>query len=159
MHLSRSIGLVAVSVLFASASAIAADYPTGPVRLVVPFAAGGGTDSVARSVAQGLSKQLSQQVIVDNRGGAGGSIGTTAVTQAPPDGYTLLLGSNGTMVLNPILFPNLKYKVDKDLVPVGGIAQVPYLIAANPRFEARDLKGLMDLAKSCLLYTSDAADD
>lgn len=129
--------------------AFAADvYPSGPVRLVVPFSAGGGTDTVARTVALGLSKRLGQQLIVENRPGAGGSIGTMAVTQAAADGQTLLLGSNGTMVVNPLLYESLKYKVDADLVPVGGIASVPFLIAGNPQFDARDIKGLLEQARS-----------
>lgn len=149
IRLIRSLGVCAAALMVATTPVMAAEaYPSGPVRLVVPFAAGGGTDTVARAIAQGLSKRLSQQVVVDNRPGAGGSIGTTAVTQAPADGYTLLLGSNGTMVLNPLLYPALKYKVDRDLLPVGGIAAVPYLIAAHPKFEARDIKGLVDLARA-----------
>ncbi len=149
IRLIRSLGFSMLALMLATTTAKAAEaYPSGPVRLVVPFAAGGGTDTVARAIAQGLSKRLSQQVVVDNRPGAGGSIGTTAVTQAPADGYTLLLGSNGTMVLNPLLYPNLKYKVDRDLLPVGGIAAVPYLIAAHPKFEPRDIRGLIDLAKA-----------
>ena len=122
-------------------------YPTTAVRLVVPFAAAGGTDSVARVVVQVMGMRLGQPVVVDNRPGAGGSIGTLAVTQAKPDGYTLLLGSNGTMVLNPLLYPQLKYQVDRDLVPVAGIATVPFLVAANPQFGATDIKGLLATAK------------
>jgi tripartite-type tricarboxylate transporter receptor subunit TctC len=145
----RAIALSALPVLTGTAPALAADaYPSGPVRLVVPFSAGGGTDNVARAVALGLSKRLGQQLVVDNRPGAGGSIGTMAVTQATADGLTLLLGSNGTMVLNPLLYDNLKYKVETDLVPVGGIASVPYLIATNPQFDARDVKSLLEQAKS-----------
>lgn len=128
--------------------ATASAYPDGPVRLVVPFAPGGGTDTVARVVAQALSKRLGQQVIVDNRAGGGGSIGTVAVAQAPADGHTLLLGSNGTMVLNPLLSASLKYKVDRDFVTIGGIAQVPFLVVANPQFEAKDVQDLLALAKA-----------
>lgn len=138
-----------VGLMLGTVVAEAADaFPSAPVRLVVPFAAAGGTDAVARVVAQALSKRLSQQVIVDNKPGAGGSIGTQAVTQAGADGYTLLLGSNGTMVLNPLLHTNLRYNVERDLVPVSGIAAVPYLVATYPQFEARDVKGLLDVAKA-----------
>lgn len=141
--------LLPAGLLLGAASAAAAEaYPSAPVRLVVPFAAGGGTDAVARVVAQGLSRRLSQQVIVDNKPGAGGSIGTLAVSQAGADGYTLLLGSNGTMVLNPLLHTSLRYSVERDFVPVLGIAAVPYLIATYPQFEARDVKGLLDVAKA-----------
>ena len=138
----------ALGLLLAPASWAAGPASNAPIKLVVPFAAGGGTDGVARAVAQVLSEKLGQTVIVDNRPGAGGSIGTLAVVQAPADGLTLLLGSNGTMVLNPALYPNLKYKVDRDLVPVGGIASLPYLIAANPKFPGNDIKGLLATAKT-----------
>ncbi|WP_255593104.1 tripartite tricarboxylate transporter substrate binding protein [Acidovorax sp. sif0732] len=154
--LSRRASLAALTAVAAVAAAgalapIAATaqpaYPTTAVRLVVPFAAAGGTDSVARVVVQVMGTRLGQPVVVDNRPGAGGSIGTLAVTQATPDGHTLLLGSNGTMVLNPLLYPQLKYQVDRDLVPVAGIAAVPFLVAANPQFGATDLKGLLAAAK------------
>jgi tripartite-type tricarboxylate transporter receptor subunit TctC len=132
----------------AMAPVAAQSYPTGPVRIVVPFAAGGGTDTVARAVAQVLGTKLPHPVVVDNKPGAGGSIGTMAVTQALPDGHTLLLGSNGTMVMNPALYPTLKYHVDRDLVPVAGIASIPFLIASNPQFPATDIKSLLVAAKS-----------
>lgn len=141
--------LLAMAVMAALAQpGLAADvYPANPVKLVVPFAAGGGTDSVARALSQTLAARLPQPVVVDNRPGAGGSIGTLAVVQSAGDGYTLLLGSNGTMVLNPLLYPQLKYQVERDLVPVAGIASVPYLIASNPQFEAADVKGLLAVAR------------
>ena len=127
-RLARCITFGTLALAITSASVLAADtYPTKSIRLIVPFAAGGGTDAVARTVAQSLSRRLSQPVDVDNRGGGGGTIGTMAVVQAPADGYTLLLGTNATMVLNPLLHPSIKYRVDKDLVPVGGIASVSYL--------------------------------
>ena len=137
----------AVALGFAPPAWAADPSATTAIKLVVPFAAGGGTDGVARAVAQVLSEKLKQPVIVDNRPGAGGSIGTLAVVQAAADGATLLLGSNGTMVLNPALYPQLKYKVDRDLVPVAGIASLPYLIAANPKFSGNDIKGLIATAK------------
>jgi tripartite-type tricarboxylate transporter receptor subunit TctC len=137
--------LVAVAALASTASALA--FPDGPVRLIVPFAPGGGTDTIARVVAQALSKRLGQQVIVDNRAGGGGSIGTMAVAQAPADGHTLLLGSNGTMVLNPLLAQSLKYKVG-DFTSVGGIAQLPFLVVAHPQFEAKDVPGLLTMARA-----------
>lgn len=140
-----------VTILAAAASvpvAAQAGYPTGPVRLVVPFTAGGGTDSVARVVSQSLGKRLGQQVVVDNRAGGAGAIGTLAVTQSAGDGHNLLLGSNGTMVLNPLLHSSLKYSVERDLVPVASIASVPYLIVAHPQFPARDIMGLIDLARA-----------
>jgi len=141
-------GLLMTLVATLSQTCLAADaYPTSAVKLVVPFAAGGGTDAVARIVAQVVGGRLSQPMVVDNKPGAGGSIGTLAVTQAQADGHTLLLGSNGTMVLNPLLYPQLKYRVERDLVPVAGIASVPYLIASNPQFAANDIKELLAIAR------------
>jgi tripartite-type tricarboxylate transporter receptor subunit TctC len=141
------LGLFATSMGALTQVGMAADvYPSNPVKLVVPFAAGGGTDSVARVIAQVLGGRILQPVVVENKPGAGGSIGTIAAVQSPADGHTLLLGSNGTMVLNPLLYPQLKYQVDRDLVPVAGIASVPYLIAANPKLGATDIKSLLNLA-------------
>lgn len=127
---------------------IAADlYPSSPVKIIVAYAAGGGTDSIARVIAQALSIRLGQPVIVENRPGAGGSLGTTAGAFAPSDGYTFTLGSNGTMVLNPLLYPTIKYQVERDFLAVAGIATIPYLIAANPQVEATDIKSLVALGK------------
>lgn len=143
------VGLLAALGLALPQVGLAADpYPSSPIKLIVPFAASGGTDAVARVVAQVLASRLPQPVIVENKPGAGGSIGTMAVVQAPADGHTLLLGSNGTMVLNPLLYTTLKYQVDKDLVPVAGLAAIPYLIAANPQFKATDIKTLIATARS-----------
>lgn len=143
------IGALTVLSMAHTQISLAADpYPSSPIKLVVPFAASGGTDAVARVVAQVLASHVPQPVIVDNKPGAGGSIGTMAVVQASADGYTLLLGSNGTMVLNPALNPALKYQVEKDLVPVAGIASIPFLIAANPQFKASDIKSLIAAAKT-----------
>jgi tripartite-type tricarboxylate transporter receptor subunit TctC len=120
----------------------------GPIKLVVPFAPGGATDAVARLVAASLARRLNQQVMVENRGGAGGSIGALAVVNSPGDGHTLLLGSNGTMVLSPLLHATLKYNVERDLLPVAGIVALPYLLVSPPAFAARDIKGLVDMARS-----------
>jgi tripartite-type tricarboxylate transporter receptor subunit TctC len=123
-------------------------YPAAPIRLIVAFAAGGGTDSIARPIAQALSTRLGQAVVVDNKPGAGGTIGTAAAASAAPDGYTFVLGSNGTMVLNPLLYPGIKYHVERDFQPVAGIVSIPYLIAANPNVKATDIRSLIALGKS-----------
>lgn len=122
-------------------------YPNAPVKIVVTFAAGGGTDAIARVVAEALSRRLGQPVIVENRPGAGGSLGTAAGATAPADGHTLVMGSNGTMVLNPLLHNTLKYQVERDFLPVAGIASIPYLIAANPQVNATDVRSLTELAR------------
>ena len=140
-------GLVAAQLLPGLTHA-AEPWPSQPIKLIVGFAAGGGTDVIARAVAQSLSARLGQPVVVENKPGAGGSLGMMAGATATPDGYTLTLGSNGTMILNTLLYPNLKYQVERDFVPVGGLASLPYLIAANPQVPASDIKSLVALAKS-----------
>lgn len=139
---------VALAASLCAFAAKAADpYPNAPIKIIVSYAAGGGTDVVARVVAQALSARLGQPVVVDNKPGAGGSMGTTTAAGAAPDGYTFVLGSNGNMILNPLLYPNIKYQVDRDFVPVAGIASIPYLIAANSQLNVTDIKGLVQLGK------------
>src|SRR5262249_15429815 len=103
----------------------AADYPARSVTLVVPYPPGGGVDAMARVVAAKLSDALHQQFIVDNRSGAGGTIGTRAVAQAAPDGYTLLLGHTGTISINPSLYTHAGYDPRKDFAPIGLVASMP----------------------------------
>lgn len=148
MRLLSRRGLIGALMLVGLQAHAADPSPSAPIKLIVPFSASGATDAVARVVAQVAGERSRRVFIVDNRPGAGGSIGTMAAVQAPADGTTLLLGSNGTMVLNPALYPKtLKYDVDRDLVPVAGLASVPYVIASNPQFEGRDVKGLVAEAK------------
>ncbi len=123
-------------------------YPSSPIRIIVAYAAGGGTDSIARAIAHGLSVRLGQPITIDNKPGGGGSIGTAAGAAANADGYTFVLGSNGTMVLNPLLYPHVRYQVERDFVAVAGIASIPYLIASNPKLEANDLQSLVALGKT-----------
>src|SRR5262245_53573083 len=108
------------------------DYPTRPITLVVPFPAGGGVDSVGRIVAEKLSVALGQQVVIDNRGGAAGVIGTRAVTKSPPDGYTLVMATSGSIAINPNLYVNAGYQTLKDLVPIGLITSTSLVLIANP---------------------------
>src|SRR5688500_18229093 len=115
----RSIAVLALTV---AASAFAQSYPARTVRLIVPFPAGGGSDVIGRIVAQKLTERFGQQVIVDNRAGAGGSIGTEAAVRAAPDGYTLVLASTSEIAINPSLYSKLTYDTLKDLVPIAMIA-------------------------------------
>ena len=108
-------------------------YPTRPVRVVVPFAAGGTTDIFARLVADRLSQNLGQQFIIDNRGGAGGNIGTDAVAKSPPDGYTLVMGTVGTHAINASLYARMPYNPLTDFEPVAYTAGVPNLMVVNPK--------------------------
>src|ERR1700716_3999116 len=107
---------------FAAASAFAQTFPTKPVRLIVPFPAGGGSDVIGRIVGQKLGDRIGQQVVVDNRAGAGGSIGTEAVVKAAPDGYTVVLASTSEIAINPSLYSKLSYDTVKDLAPVAMVA-------------------------------------
>jgi tripartite-type tricarboxylate transporter receptor subunit TctC len=132
----------------AVSSATAQDnYPSRPVTLIVPFAAGGSTDVIARVVADAMRGPLGQSLIIDNRGGAGGSIGTAAIAKAAPDGYTIGMGTASTLAINPAAYKSLPYDVD-GLEPVGLIAQVPNVITVNPKLAAKTLAELVALAKT-----------
>jgi len=128
------------------AYAQAADYPTRPIRLIIPFSPGGGADSLARPLADGLSKQLGQTVIVENRSGAGSNIGTTLVAKAAPDGYTFLLNTDAVAIY-PFLYSNLQYDWKRDLAAVSYVAKSPLVLAINKEVPAKNLRELIDLAK------------
>jgi tripartite-type tricarboxylate transporter receptor subunit TctC len=136
--------LVTFAVLVAPARA---DYPTRTITLVVPYPPGGGVDAMARVVAERLSVALGQQVVVDNRGGGGGLIGTRAVQKAAPDGYTLLLGHTGTISINPSLYANAGYDPRKDFAAIGLIASMPVVLLAHPSFPAKTIADFVTLAK------------
>jgi tripartite-type tricarboxylate transporter receptor subunit TctC len=123
-------------------------YPNKPVRLIVAFVPGGSTDIIARLVGQKLSERLGQQVIIDNRGGAGGTIGTELAARANPDGYTLTLGTTSTHVIAPAIFPNVKYDSIKDFEPITLVASTPYLLVLHPSVKATTLKEFIALVKS-----------
>jgi len=129
------------------ASAFAQDYPSRPITLVVPYSAGGGNDVMARIVAEKMSRSLGQQIVIENKGGAGGSIATRQVAKAAPDGYTLGLGGTGTLAINPTLYPNLGYDPRKDFAPVGLIATSALVVLVNPAVEAKSIGELIALAK------------
>ena len=131
-----------------SSTAFAQSYPARTIRLIVPFPAGGGSDIVGRIVAGKLTEQLKQQVIVDNRAGAGGSIGTEAVARAAPDGYTIVLASTSEIAVNPAIYTRLAYDTVRDLLPVALIASTPVAIVVHPSLPARNVKDLVALAKA-----------
>jgi putative tricarboxylic transport membrane protein len=133
--------------LLACWTAGAQDFPSKPVRIVVPWPPSGNVDITARTLAPAYSEALGQQVIVDNRAGAGGRIGTEAVVKAPADGYTLLLGSSGTVTSGPAVFKNLSFDPLKDLVPIGPIQSVPIVLTVAPKTQANTYKEFVDLAK------------
>ena len=123
-------------------------YPERPIRLVVPFAPGGVTDTSGRLIAETLSKRLGQQVFVENKPGASGNIGTQSVATAAPDGYTLVLAFDGTMVINPFVFASVPFNTLKDFVPVGKIGDATLIIVANPAFPAKTLQELIAVSKN-----------
>ena len=122
-------------------------YPDRPIRLIVPFAPGGVTDTSGRVIAEGLSRRLGQQVIVENKPGASGNIGTQSVAIATPDGYTLVLAFDGTMVINPHVFANIPFDTLKDFAPVGKIGDATLILVAHPSFPGKTLRELIDLSK------------
>jgi len=128
--------------------AYALDYPNKPVRMVVPFPPGGTTDILARAVGQKLSESWGQQVVIDNRPGAGGNIGTDIVAKSPADGYTLLMGTVGTHSINASLYSKLPFDPIKDFAPVTLVASVPNVLVVNATIDAKSVKELIALAKS-----------
>ena len=128
--------------------ALAQAYPTKPIRLIVAFPAGGSTDIIARLVGQRLGEKLGQQVIVDNRGGAGGTIGTEIAAQATPDGHTLTMGTTSTHVIAPAAYAKVNYDPVKDFEPITLVASTPYLLVLNPGVKANNLNEFVALAKS-----------
>ena len=125
-----------------------AAWPTKPVRLVVPFNAGGATDLIARTVGDALSKRIGQPVLVDNKGGAAGILGTDAVAKAPADGHTLLLSLSTSMLINQFLYTKLPYNPQKDLVLVSQIAAAPVTLVVHPSVPANNMKELLAYAKA-----------
>jgi tripartite-type tricarboxylate transporter receptor subunit TctC len=133
--------------LLAPGLAHAQDYPARPVKLVVPFAPAGGNDVFARLLAQRLSEVWKQQVIVENRPGAGGNIGTEFVAKAPADGYTLLLGHTGTLAINPSLYTKLAVDPQRDFAPISLIASTPLVLVVHPQVPAKSVAELLAMAK------------
>ena len=173
---TRSAPLLAVGILFAAtASAPAQDYPSRPITVVVPFSAGGPSDVVARIVTEHMAKTLGQSLVIENVGGAGGTLGSARVAAAAPDGYTLLAGSMGSHVAAPVLTPNVRYDSVRDFEPIGFTAHAPAVVVAKKDFPAKDLREFVDYVKkngasvtqahggvgasshmACLLFTSEA---
>ncbi len=128
--------------------AAAQAYPAKPVRLMVPFPPGGSTDIVARIVAQKLGAQLGQSLVIENRGGAGGTLGTAVVAKAAPDGYFLVIGTTSTHVVAPSVYQRLDYDPVKDFAPITLIAVTPYLLVVNPAVKANSVKELVGLMRA-----------
>jgi tripartite-type tricarboxylate transporter receptor subunit TctC len=151
LHRSRRravLALVAVSSLIAAPVLAQERWPSKPVRIVVPFSAGGTTDVVARAVAKDLGEMWGQSVVVDNRAGAGGNIGAEIVAKSPADGYTLLMTSGSIFTVNPHIYAKLPFDPAKDFVAVTNVASGPQLVAVHPSVQAKSVKELIALAKA-----------
>jgi tripartite-type tricarboxylate transporter receptor subunit TctC len=142
----QSIVLAGIAIV-AVETALAQDFPNRPVRVIVPFAAGGLTDTSARAVAGALSARLNQQVVVENRPGASGNMGTAQVAKSAPDGYSLVLGFDGTLVINPHVFANLPFDTLHDFAPVTKLGDAALILVAHPSVPAKSLRELIALAR------------
>jgi tripartite-type tricarboxylate transporter receptor subunit TctC len=144
----QALALLSFAVAIAATAPVAQaqDFPTKPITLVVPYAAGGGNDVIARIVAERMSAILGQQIVVENRGGAGGTIATRQVAKAQPDGYTLLIATS-SLAINPSLYPNAGYDPRKDFAPIGLIASSSNVVLVHPSVPAKSISELIALAK------------
>ncbi|MGF6258130.1 Bug family tripartite tricarboxylate transporter substrate binding protein [Ensifer sp. LBL] len=151
-HLTRratlALGLMALTALPLGSTALAQGFPDRPITLVVPFAAGGSTDVVARIVAQKMSEDLGEQVIVQNVAGAGGNLGADNVARADPDGYTILMGTVATHALNPLILKTKPYDPEKDFAPISLLVVVPNVLVVNPELPAKNVAELLALLKA-----------
>lgn len=129
-------------------SALAQAYPSKSVNIIVPWPAGGPSDIAARPMAKGLQEELGQPFVIDNRGGAGGNIGTQLVTKAPADGYTLLITSSAPIVINPSLYKSMTFDPSKELAPITNLLRVPLILAVNPSVPAKNLTELLAYVKA-----------
>jgi tripartite-type tricarboxylate transporter receptor subunit TctC len=146
--MANRLGLAVLLVLAPASAVMAQDYPARPITLVVPYAAGGGNDVMARIVAEKMSKSLGQQIVIENKGGAGGSIATRQVAKSAPDGYTLGLSGTGTHAINPTLYPNVGYDPRKDFAPVGLMATSQNVLLVHPSVAATSAQELIARAKA-----------
>lgn len=151
--MSKTSGVAVLLVVLAAAADVSAQnpaggFPTKPLRLIVPFPPGGGNDTLARVVGQRMSEVVGQQIVVDNRGGAGGVIGATMAAAAAPDGYTLFLGSLGNLAHNPALKADLSYSPLRDFAPISLLANSSFILAVHPGVAAKSVRELIALAKA-----------
>jgi tripartite-type tricarboxylate transporter receptor subunit TctC len=148
-HLLHKLSQVLVTALFVMANVASAQtWPLKPLRLIVPFPPGGGSDGVGRIIAQKLTERLGQQVVVENRGGAGGSMGTEAAVRSAPDGYTMVLASTSEIAINPSLYARLSYDTVKDLIPVAMVATTPMVVIVNTAVQAKSMADLVAIARA-----------
>ncbi|MBC7781551.1 MAG: tripartite tricarboxylate transporter substrate binding protein [Proteobacteria bacterium] len=147
LRCAQAVVSIVACVVVSSVLAQPGQYPAKPVRIIVPFAAGGPVDAVGRTIGQRLTEALGQPVLIDNRGGAGGSIGMEAMVRAAPDGYTLGVGSLGSLVLSPAIDPKLRYDPIKDVTPIASVAVTHYVLAVHPSVPAKSVQDLLRIAR------------
>ncbi|MGA8319749.1 MAG: tripartite tricarboxylate transporter substrate binding protein [Xanthobacteraceae bacterium] len=135
--------VLALALALTGASARADDYPSHPIKLIVPYAPGGGADAVARIVSKRVSETIGQPIVIENRGGAGSIIGTEDVHKADPDGYTLLLGQSGPISINPAVYKELPYDPEKDFAPITMTTAYPYILVVNAKLPVKSLQGFI----------------
>jgi tripartite-type tricarboxylate transporter receptor subunit TctC len=138
----------AVAATSANHAARAADYPSRPIHLIVPYAAGGAADSIARILAKRIGKAIGQTIVIENRGGGGSIVGTEFVNKSEPDGYTLLLGQSGPISINPAVYKNLPYDPVKDFAPISMTTTYPYVMVVNSALGVKTLEEFVTLARS-----------
>ena len=147
-RIAVAIAATALCLALGADAASAQDYPSRPVKIVVPYAAGGGTDALTRFIARGLEARLGQPFIIENRGGSGTTIGGLAVARSEPDGYTLMMGTSSTFAIAPGLYKRLAYDPATDFSPIMLIATVPFVLVVHPSLKVGSLQELITLAKS-----------
>lgn len=145
---TRVATLGVAALLSMTAVAAAQNYPNRPIKWIVSFPPGGSTDVVARAMLPSLEKRLGQPVVIENRGGAGGNLGTDAVAKSTPDGYTIGFSAAGALTVNPSLIEKMPYSVDKDLIPITLVGTSPFILIASPKFEPKTLADVIAAAKA-----------
>ncbi len=133
--------------LLAATAASAQDYPNRPITMVVPFPPGGSVDTVSRQIAAGLSRHIGQSVVVENKSGAGGTIGSGMVAKAAPDGYTILLGTTSALAISPAVYKDVSYDPLKSFVPLIEVTRGPFVVSVRPTLGVKDIRGLIDMAR------------
>lgn len=146
--MAYSVSVSAIGMILIAQPGTAQNYPAKSIRLIVPFPPGGGTDFVARTLAQRLGDALGQQVVVDNRSGSSGSIGMELAAKAPPDGYTIALGQTGNMALAPVFYPKLPYDPRRDFTAIARVSLSSFMLVAHPSLPAKNTRELIALAKA-----------
>jgi tripartite-type tricarboxylate transporter receptor subunit TctC len=144
----RALAGAATALIAGAGTAVAADYPARPIRMIVPFAPGGSTDLVGRLIAEFVGRELGQSIVVENKGGAGGAVGAELIARSVPDGYTVGMATVSTHGSNPAIYKNLKYDPVKDFAPISNVMGIPSVFAVNPKVPAKDMKEFIALAKA-----------